>query len=323
MSRKARLARIVLPLFAPQAATRLVGCVTQGGSFIAGDMRHLSKRSRSPFAEVHKWYYCCILVVVMVCHSLCTGQNSTIRQGLSQTDSARLNKLKALQSEIEEYESAMWRKQIDEQFDAAQPGWYRIFNWITDSLPTPVEVDPEAAAKGGNILRPSPSTDQPEPEDFTPHIQVLKDAIRYDAKQLNLDVTSIGPETSIGTSPSDPISDLKKIVNQEIEQLESTNASPQAGRMSSSQIADILQRARQRRSDLSNAEIAAQKSNDDLDQQLADAQTQAQKLKAQQVQGFTISVPSGWVPCQCPAQHPGAGIIVNGVQYHTPLLHCH
>jgi hypothetical protein len=35
-----------------------------------------------------------------------------------------------------------------------------------------------------------------------------------------------------------------------------------------------------------------------------------------------IEVPPGWVPCTCPDQHPGAGIFVNGVQYHTPFLHC-
>jgi hypothetical protein len=33
-------------------------------------------------------------------------------------------------------------------------------------------------------------------------------------------------------------------------------------------------------------------------------------------------LPSDWVPCQCPPAHPGAGMLVDGVQYHTPLLHC-
>lgn len=48
------------------------------------------------------------------------------------------------------------------------------------------------------------------------------------------------------------------------------------------------------------------------------AQSGAQGLPIQ----ITIPIPPGWVPCQCPNQHPGAGIFVNGVQYHTPLLHC-
>jgi len=43
---------------------------------------------------------------------------------------------------------------------------------------------------------------------------------------------------------------------------------------------------------------------------------------AQEPMRITIPIPPGWVPCTCPDQHPGAGIFVNGVQYHTPALHC-
>ncbi len=85
---------------------------------------------------------------------------------------------------------------------------------------------------------------------------------------------------------------------------------------------DILERARQRQNDLSNAENAARRSNSDLDAQIASAQAIAQTLAAQQAHGIKITIPADWVPCTCPDQHVGAGIIVNGVQYHTPLLHC-
>jgi hypothetical protein len=33
-------------------------------------------------------------------------------------------------------------------------------------------------------------------------------------------------------------------------------------------------------------------------------------------------VPPGWIPCQCPGDHPGLGIVVKGVQYHSPAFHC-
>jgi len=34
------------------------------------------------------------------------------------------------------------------------------------------------------------------------------------------------------------------------------------------------------------------------------------------------TIPSSWVPCTCPADHPNAGLLVNGVRWHTPLLNC-
>jgi hypothetical protein len=40
-------------------------------------------------------------------------------------------------------------------------------------------------------------------------------------------------------------------------------------------------------------------------------------------QRVKVRIPEGWVPCQCPASHPGAGIVdENGTQWHTSLLHC-
>lgn len=52
---------------------------------------------------------------------------------------------------------------------------------------------------------------------------------------------------------------------------------------------------------------------EDLKSQSADSQSHS---------AIKVTVPPGWVPCTCPDQHPGAGIFVNGVQYHTPALHC-
>jgi hypothetical protein len=48
----------------------------------------------------------------------------------------------------------------------------------------------------------------------------------------------------------------------------------------------------------------------------------AQTSRAQETIQITIPIPPGWVPCTCPDQHPGAGIFVNGIQYHTPALRC-
>ncbi len=69
-------------------------------------------------------------------------------------------------------------------------------------------------------------------------------------------------------------------------------------------------------------------SGQDLQQAQNELQLEEQKDRAAQssAQGFavqiTIPIPPGWVPCECPDQHPNAGIFVNGVQYHTPFLHC-
>jgi DNA repair exonuclease SbcCD ATPase subunit len=87
-------------------------------------------------------------------------------------------------------------------------------------------------------------------------------------------------------------------------------------------VTDILQRARQRQDNLSTVENVVREMNADLDAQIASAQTVAQALAAQQATGIKIRIPADWVPCTCPDQHVGAGIIVDGVQYHTPLLHC-
>jgi hypothetical protein len=38
--------------------------------------------------------------------------------------------------------------------------------------------------------------------------------------------------------------------------------------------------------------------------------------------GPTVRVPADWVPCQCPNQHPNAGLLVNGTRWHSPLLFC-
>ena len=69
-------------------------------------------------------------------------------------------------------------------------------------------------------------------------------------------------------------------------------------------------------------------SSQDLQQAQNQLQFQQQQVQAAQnnAQGtglqIAIPIPDGWVPCTCPDQHPGAGIFVNGVQYHTPLLQC-
>jgi len=69
-------------------------------------------------------------------------------------------------------------------------------------------------------------------------------------------------------------------------------------------------------------------SEQDLRRIESELQIEEQKAIADQAAGaqgpgqITIPIPPGWVQCECPAQHPGAGIFVNGVQWHTPALHC-
>ena len=74
-----------------------------------------------------------------------------------------------------------------------------------------------------------------------------------------------------------------------------------------------------------NTEVGA----DDRD--FAKAQTERQQIERMgsststslpSLQPMQPQIPAGWVPCECPADHPKAGIFVNGVQYHTPLLRC-
>jgi hypothetical protein len=65
-----------------------------------------------------------------------------------------------------------------------------------------------------------------------------------------------------------------------------------------------------------------------VDRDFTKAQVDRQKLEqANPSSPLSLSpaqprIPPGWVPCTCPPDHPGAGIFVNGVQYHTPLLRC-
>ncbi len=33
-------------------------------------------------------------------------------------------------------------------------------------------------------------------------------------------------------------------------------------------------------------------------------------------------IPPGWIRCECPDDHPDAGMVVNGVRWHAPVLHC-
>jgi hypothetical protein len=60
----------------------------------------------------------------------------------------------------------------------------------------------------------------------------------------------------------------------------------------------------------------------------AELQLEEQENIASQASGaadagkITIPIPAGWVPCTCPAQHPGAGVFVKGVQWHSPALRC-
>jgi hypothetical protein len=33
-------------------------------------------------------------------------------------------------------------------------------------------------------------------------------------------------------------------------------------------------------------------------------------------------IPPGWIRCECPDDHPDAGMVVRGVRWHAPVLHC-
>jgi hypothetical protein len=34
------------------------------------------------------------------------------------------------------------------------------------------------------------------------------------------------------------------------------------------------------------------------------------------------AIPAGWVPCECPATHPNAGLLIDGQRWHTSALNC-
>ena len=40
------------------------------------------------------------------------------------------------------------------------------------------------------------------------------------------------------------------------------------------------------------------------------------------VEQLKRAIPSGWVPCTCPATHPNAGLLIDGQRWHTSALDC-
>ena len=126
-------------------------------------------------------------------------------------------------------------------------------------------------------------------------------------------------------SPLDQaIEDMRKedqtILEAEDQQLQNAPAHPD--------IVDPSENLPQIRQTLQDLQQQLNSSSQDLQQAQNQLQFQQQQDQAAQNSGpgmslqIAIPVPPGWVPCTCPDQHPGAGIFVNGVQYHTPLLHC-
>ncbi len=77
-------------------------------------------------------------------------------------------------------------------------------------------------------------------------------------------------------------------------------------------------------------------SGDDITRQLLKLKTEDTKAGAQQPpgdsKGTTFSanypavpkqkIPSWWIRCECPNDHPDAGMVVDGVRWHAPVLHC-
>jgi len=77
-------------------------------------------------------------------------------------------------------------------------------------------------------------------------------------------------------------------------------------------------------------------SGDEITRQLLKLKTEDTKAGADQPQGdskgttFSVNypavpkqkIPSWWIRCECPDDHPDAGIVVDGVRWHAPVLHC-
>ena len=77
-------------------------------------------------------------------------------------------------------------------------------------------------------------------------------------------------------------------------------------------------------------------SNDDITRELLKIKSEEKKAGSQQPPndtkgaGFSANypavskqkIPSWWIRCECPDDHPDAGIVVDGVRWHAPVLHC-
>jgi len=90
---------------------------------------------------------------------------------------------------------------------------------------------------------------------------------------------------------------------------------------SSASLADLRRELGDLRQQLGSSEQDVERVQNDL-QLEQQKDIFAQGIGAEGSTQISIPIPPGWVPCTCPDQHPGAGIFVNGVQYHTPVLHC-
>ncbi len=86
-------------------------------------------------------------------------------------------------------------------------------------------------------------------------------------------------------------------------------------------VAELRQSLQDLRQQLGASEQGLRRIESEL--QIEEQKTIADRaVGAQGLGQITIPIPPGWVQCECPAQHPGAGIFVNGVQWHTSALHC-
>jgi hypothetical protein len=99
---------------------------------------------------------------------------------------------------------------------------------------------------------------------------------------------------------------------------------------------NLLDQARSRNQGLDNRISSLRNQLRDQNQQMTDLDKELIKVQTQSPQtdsgngavaqitspSLQAQIPPGWVPCTCPSDHPNAGLFVNGVQYHTPVLRC-
>src|SRR5262249_38153450 len=99
-----------------------------------------------------------------------------------------------------------------------------------------------------------------------------------------------------------PISEIQQDYQSSVQSMSSPPASPP-------DLAEVLRQARSRK--FTKAE---------MDRVQAEAPGRTTTLMP--LPSSRLQIPDGWIRCMCPADHPNAGLLFDGVRYHTPLLRC-
>lgn len=191
-----------------------------------------------------------------------------------------------------------------------------------------------ASSNGGRVVtgKNEPIQDTPSDSQSTASdsLSIEERAILFDARARGYEVPS-ELRAAGSTSMFEPMRDLRAWLQTGIvagtarlEALKSGGsvAPSEEGALARARAASDSRRAKRAEATrgLAQANQLRDESEGDLSRSRKERDSQAKiDLPREALQS---AVPKGWVICQCPDQHPGAGLLIGSDRWHTPALHC-